>query len=118
MPPIGILGLSTESLFTNGLRLDDNKNIIGIDESSLLWTNNGKTEVISSLKRAKRAKSLNTPLVLVGDGSNDLAAFKEGVVDHFIGFGANVERPVVRAEARHFAHSVVDLKTILTSFHY
>lgn len=109
-PAIEILGLRTDRLFTNGLRLDAQENVTGVDESSLLWTNAGKTEVINYLKKSN---SLTNPIVLVGDGSNDLAAFKAGVVHHFIGFGGNVVRPKVKAEAPHFVTTVTDLKTEL-----
>jgi HAD superfamily phosphoserine phosphatase-like hydrolase len=110
LPSIEILGLRSDRLFTNGVRIDDQENIQGVDESSLLWTNAGKTNVINHLKKARH---LTSPLILVGDGSNDLAAFKSGVVDDFIGFGANVERAKVKAEAPNFVTSVTGLKAEL-----
>ncbi|NCP66791.1 HAD-IB family phosphatase [bacterium] len=110
IPTIEILGLRTDRLFSNGLRLDEQENVTGVDESSLLWTNAGKTEVINHLKKAR---GLRDRLILVGDGSNDLAAYKSGVVDDFIGFGANVVRPKVKAESPHFVTSVEALRQVL-----
>ncbi len=109
-PSAEFLGLSAEQIFANGLRTDETGNVLEVDESSLLWTNRGKTKVINHLKDTQ---SLASPLVLVGDGSNDLAAFKAGVVDHFIGFGANVVRPKVAAESPEFVRSLSELKTVL-----
>jgi D-3-phosphoglycerate dehydrogenase len=109
-PAIEHLGLRIDRLFTNGLRFDEGGNVTGPDESSLLWTNHGKTQVINYLKDAQK---LTGPLVLVGDGSNDLAAFKAGVVDHFIGFGGNVVRPKVKSAAPNFVTKAEDLIPLL-----
>jgi len=98
-PSVEHLGLRPDRLFTNGIRTDENEALTSVDTSSLLWTNNGKTKVINYLKDTPQLKG---PTVLVGDGSNDFAAFKAGAVDYFIGFGANVVRPKVEAEAPTF----------------
>lgn len=94
-----ILGIEDSKVFANDIRTDENEDVVSVDTSSLLWTNNGKTDVINYLKDTHQIKS---PTVLVGDGSNDFAAFKAGAVDYFIGFGANVVRPKVKAEAPAF----------------
>lgn len=109
-PSVEHLGLRVDRLFANGLRTDDNENVVAVDESSLLWTNNGKTDVINYLKDTHQ---LNQPTVLVGDGSNDLAAFKAGTVDHFIGFGGNVVRPKVKAESPAFVTKTEEIMALL-----
>jgi len=108
-PTIQFLNLRTDRLFTNGIRTDGNDDLLSVDTSSLLWTNHGKTEVINYLKDTHTITDL---VVLVGDGSNDLEAFKAGAVDHFIGFGGNIERPKVKAEAPAFvtrAEAIIDI---------
>lgn len=110
LPSVKWLGLNPDRLFANGLRCADNGDILGVDESSLLWTNHGKTKVINYLKDSHKIKG---PTVLVGDGSNDLAAFKAGAVDHFVGFGGNVVREKVKAEAPHFVKTSEALISIL-----
>lgn len=113
LPSVEHLNLRADRVFTNGIRTDKNGDVDSVDTSSLLWTNNGKTDVINYLKDTN---VLTDPLVLVGDGSNDLAAFKAGVVDYFIGFGANVERPVVKAEASAFVTQTEDIIPLLEKF--
>lgn len=110
LPSIKWLGLNPDRLFANGIRCADNGDVLGVDESSLLWTNDGKTKVINYLKDSHKIKG---PTVLVGDGSNDLAAFKAGAVDHFIGFGGNVVRPSVKSQAPHFAKTSEEIISIL-----
>ena len=110
LPSVKWLGLDPNRVFANGLRLTGNGDVLGVDESSLLWTNQGKTKVINHLKDAQKIKGLT---VLVGDGSNDLAAFASGAVDHFVGFGGNVERAKVKAEAPHYAHTTEDIISFL-----
>ncbi len=104
------LGLDQAHVFANGLRWDEEGNAEGPDPSNLLHTNYGKTPVIEWLADTR---DLPLPLVLVGDGSNDLAAFKAGAIDHFIGFGGNVVRAKVQAEASAFVHSVSELQAKL-----
>lgn len=104
------LGLKRTNVFANGLRWDEHDQVTGPDPSNLLHTNYGKTPVIEWLSDTR---NLPRPLVLVGDGSNDLAAFKAGAVEHFIGFGANQVRTKVQQEALVFVNSVADLKTEL-----
>lgn len=110
LPAAHVLGLDVNKVFANGLRSDENGNIGGVDTSGLLWTNRGKTPVIEFLSDSKK---LPRPLVLVGDGSNDLAAFKAGAVDHFVGFGGNVVRDKVQKQSPLFARKTEELTTHL-----
>ncbi len=112
-PAIEFLDLRLDRVYTNGIRLDEEKNVVAPDESSLLWTNHGKTEVINYLKDAR---SLKGPVILVGDGSNDLAAYETGTVDYFIGFGGNVVRPKVKAKAPAFAHDFEAVIPLISDF--
>ena len=114
-PVAQALGLKRTNVFTNGLRWDEHDRVTGPDPSNLLHTNYGKTPVIEWLTDTRE---LSKPLVLVGDGSNDLAAFKAGAVDHFIGFGANVVRDKVKTEASAFVESVEALKNELKNLKF
>lgn len=104
------LGLDEQHVFTSGLRCNDQGAVEGVDHSSLLWTNLGKTPVIQHLANTQ---NLRPPLVLVGDGSNDLAAYQAGMVDHFVGFGANVVRDKIKTQSPQFVESTEALQAHL-----
>lgn len=85
--------------------------VTGVDESSLLWTSEGKTPAL----RAMRAHHPDEQFIMIGDGMNDFRAYESGAADHFIGFGGHVVRESVKAKAPHFAHSMIELTEILKS---
>jgi phosphoserine phosphatase len=73
--------------------------------------NGGKLEVLRQLK----AEGAYTQTVMVGDGVSDLET-RPGV-DCFIGFGAYVSRPRVRAQADEFIHGLDELPALLQKIH-
>ncbi len=79
--------------------------VTGVDESSLLWTSEGKTPAL----RAMRSRHPDEQFIMIGDGMNDYRAYESGAAEHFIGFGAHVVRQPVKENAPHFAHSVQEL---------
>lgn len=104
MPTARILGVPVEHVYTNHFIYNDAGNIVGADTVSLLWTNEGKAPVIRHV-----LSHYNSPTsALLGDGSNDLAAYTHGAVQHFCGFGAHAIRPKVRAEAPAFVYTAHD----------
>jgi len=115
LPTAKALGLNEKEVFTNDLDVDESGEVLGVDEASFLWTNEGKTPVI---KHLKKLRNLPEPFVLVGDGSNDLAAFRAGVVDEFIGFGGNVVRERVKTQAPHFALDTDGIRKVLESINF
>lgn len=103
------LGIPHERTYTNRFLYDEIGNVIDIDESSLLWTNEGKGPAL----RAERTEHPGEMFVLIGDGMNDYRAFESGAADVFCGFGANVRRETVAMRAEHFVTSSADLLTFL-----
>lgn len=59
------------------------------------------------------AAAMARPRILVGDGMTDYEPFREGLVDHFVAFTANVRRPPVVATGAPEAASVDDLRRVL-----
>ena len=53
------------------------------------------------------------PAVAVGDGMTDYALFRDGLVDHFIAFTANVRRPNLIKTGMPEAHTVAELAELL-----
>ncbi len=72
--------------------------------------NGGKVDVVQQLK----SEGAYTTTVMVGDGVSDLET--QPVVDGFIGFGAYVSRPKVRAEADAFIDGLDALPALLQRF--
>ncbi len=59
------------------------------------------------------AAAMPKPRVLVGDGMTDYEPFREGLVDHFIAFTANVRRMPVVATGAPEARSVEELRGLV-----
>jgi phosphoserine phosphatase len=57
--------------------------------------------------------SMPRPRILVGDGMTDYEPFREGVVDHFIAFTANVRRASVVATGAPEASTATELRLLL-----
>jgi D-3-phosphoglycerate dehydrogenase len=64
----------------------------------------------------RHAAKMPKPRILVGDGMTDYEPFREGVVDHFIAFTANVRRPAVIATGAPEAASVAALRLLLANY--
>ncbi len=108
-PTATLLRVPAERVYTNRCTYDNTGMVQGPDKTSLLWTDKGKDPVIRNiLSRYEHSVS-----ALVGDGANDLAAYAQGAVDHFCGFGAHVVRPKVQNEAPHFARTTDAVHTWL-----
>jgi phosphoserine phosphatase len=80
---------------------------VGYDADYPTTRRGGKLDVVRQLQ----AEGAYTTTVLVGDGVSDLET-KPGV-DYFIGFGAYVSRPRVRAEADRFIYGMDELPALL-----
>lgn len=110
MPTARTLHVPEERVLTNIPVFDTNGTFMHPLETSLLWTDAGKTAAI----QAVRARDDIAYAVLVGDGANDLAAYTAGAVDMFVGFGANIVRESVKKAAPRWANSSGELQTILS----
>jgi phosphoserine phosphatase len=104
-PVAHILGIEEKNRHTNRFLFDERDMVVCTDETSLLWTNEGKTSIL----RALRTRYPTETFVIIGDGMNDYRAYEAGAADMFCGFGANVVRESVRAKAPHFFHSAYEL---------
>lgn len=113
LPATRHLGIPDTHILSNTARFDDAGTLVGVDETSPLWTDAGKTDAI----RTTRSQHGIEHATLVGDGANDLAAYTAGAVETFIGFGANVIRETVRTKAPLWAPDVTTLASLLNSTH-
>ncbi len=108
-PSTEALSIPETSVYTNRMLFDETGRATAIDHSTLLYTDHGKAPVIQEVMSTHP----NTTAILVGDGMNDYRAYAEGAVRTFIGFGANVERAIVKEHAPFFAHTSSELRGIL-----
>lgn len=109
IPVASELQVPRERILSNRFLFSPLGIVTGIDESSLLWTNEGKGPALL----ATRAKHPNETCIIVGDGMNDYRAYESGAADYFIGFGGNVVRKAVEEKAQYFTYTVDQLWEIL-----
>lgn len=87
-PLVRDYGIDPTHVFTNTFIFDKNKNIIGIDESSLSASMDGKMHIVNNL-------NLPGDIYVIGDGYNDSFIKKLGSHVHFFLFTENVYRKEV-----------------------
>lgn len=107
-PTARVLGVPEERTLTNRFLFEDDR-VVGVDETSHLWTAEGKGPAL----HAMRALHPDETFIMIGDGMNDYRAYEGGAADVFVGFGGNVVREAVRENAPHFTHSSQDLGALL-----
>lgn len=106
LPVALALHIPYEKILANRPRFGPDELVCGVDETSLLWTNEGKGLVLRSIRQQCNDAQ---PFVIVGDGMNDYRAYEAGAADIFCGFGANVRRESVVKNAPHFFDSSNEL---------
>lgn len=111
LPVAEYLQTPRERVLTNRFVFSPDDLVSDVDESSLLWTHEGKAPAL----RAMRVYHPDEPFIMIGDGMNDYRAYESGAANHFIGFGAHVVREPVKAKAPHFAYSAKELWELLKS---
>lgn len=83
------------------------------------WSEGGELVGIDARDKPEQIRahvdSMPRPRVLVGDGITDWEPFRDGLVDHFIAFTANVRRAAVVAKGAPEAASAADLRLIVRS---
>ncbi len=109
LPLLDVLELPGSHLFAVDVRLDSRGRYAGFDERSPLVRADGKREVVARLAPPRGARV--GKVLLVGDGSTDLAA--RPAVDAFCAFTGVAVRPKVVAKADHVAHDAAALRTLL-----
>ena len=96
VPIVTDYGVRASNVHANTFRFDEEGNIIGFDQSSLLASNNGKAEQVKAL-------GLKGEIVVIGDGYTDYEIKKAGLAKKFYAFTENVERENVTENADHIA---------------
>ncbi|MBI3027447.1 phosphoglycerate dehydrogenase [Candidatus Woesearchaeota archaeon] len=95
-PVVKQFNIPEKNIFCNEFVFDKDKNIIGFDERNTLAKENGKVELLKSLK-------LEGEIYVVGDGYTDYQLKESGLVAKFFAFTENVAREVVVKKADHVA---------------
>lgn len=101
-PIVESMGVRKENIFANRLTFDEKGNITGFDQANPLSKNNGKVEILKSLK-------LNGDVYVIGDGYNDYEIKAAGFANKFYAFTENVIRDKVTAKADHVAPSLDEI---------
>ncbi|MEP1032154.1 phosphoglycerate dehydrogenase [Ekhidna sp.] len=99
VPIVMKFGILEENVFANEFSYDADGVIIGFDENNLLSENNGKPNLIKSLK-------LDGEVFVLGDGFTDFEIKKAGLAHKFYAFTENVRREKILNEADHEAPSL------------
>lgn len=102
VPIVTEYGVRPSNVHANTFRYDEEGNIIGFDESSLLVSNNGKAEQVKAL-------GLSGEVVVIGDGYTDYEIKKAGLAKKFFAFTENVKREKVVENADHIAPNLDEI---------
>lgn len=103
------LNIPLSNIFANSITFYYDGSYAGFDPTRPTSNQDGKSRVISMLKRTKGYKNV----VMIGDGVTDLEACPPA--DAFIGFGGNQVRDTVKKESAWFVYSFKELITELPS---
>jgi phosphoserine phosphatase len=102
LPVANRLGIPPERVLATRARWSDKGELLGLDVRD-------KTAQIRD-----HAAAMPRPRILVGDGITDWEPFRDGIVDRFTAFTANVRRPSVVATGAPEAASAADLRRLLS----
>lgn len=100
------LDIPIENVFANKVFFTDDGFYQGFDRSVPLTRSCGKAEVVGHLMERFR-----TNVLMIGDGLTDAAACPPATF--FVGFGGNVDRPVVREATAYFCTDVEQILNLL-----
>lgn len=98
LPIIKDFNIKEENIFANTFKFDKSGKITGFDKTNPLAKNNGKINVIKSLK-------LDGEVYVIGDGHTDYEIKESGAAKKFYAFTENVSREKVTKEADHVTPS-------------
>ncbi|KAF5402563.1 Phosphoserine phosphatase SerB [Paragonimus heterotremus] len=96
------LNVSLKNVYANKLIFAEDGSYLNFDHDEPTCRSDGKAKVVADLMRR-----FNTDVVMIGDGMTDCNACPPA--RFFIGFGGNVERPVVRAATDYFYTKMDDI---------
>jgi D-3-phosphoglycerate dehydrogenase / 2-oxoglutarate reductase len=94
-PVTDLFGISFSHVFANTLKFDNKGNVTGVDRRNPLSKNNGKTKIVSLIKKSANAKHA----WIIGDGYTDYEVRKHGVADKFFASAEVVSRIDVLSHA-------------------
>ena len=106
-----ILGI--ENIYSNKLIFDNNGDVIGVEDTFLLYPE-GKVNAIKFLK--KQGKINNDKIIMIGDGYIDLETKLAGVADEFVCFTGAIEREEVIKQSKYVCKNMKELEDCLLSF--
>lgn len=110
LPTAKKLGISSDRVFANTYQHDTQGYVIAPDTENPCFTDNGKVPIIKHITATAQPPR---PYLMIGDGSNDLRTYTEGVVEFFCGFTAHVERDIIQTHAPHKVASVEELRDFI-----
>jgi phosphoserine phosphatase len=102
------LCIEAHNIHAVDLLFDDHGDYVWMQDWQVLLEDLWKWLLLRDLKE----KNPHTPIIMIGDWHNDLKT--QWIADHFIGFGINIIRPLVQAQAHHYVTSIQELDTLLT----
>ncbi|MFT5258684.1 MAG: HAD superfamily phosphoserine phosphatase-like hydrolase [Saprospiraceae bacterium] len=105
-PSSAQLGLPSTHFHANQF-VFEGEQVVGINTANSLTRSDGKAEVIALVANP------DYPIIMIGDGYNDLKVYLQDACDHFIGFGGNVRRANIERQSPLYANSVAALRTLL-----
>lgn len=88
LPVVESYGINPEHVYANTFVYNTSGSITGVDESNPSAHDNGKVEIVRSLR-------LPGQTIIIGDGYTDYQVRLEGVADSFIAYTENVYRDAV-----------------------
>ncbi|MGO2357883.1 phosphoglycerate dehydrogenase [Mesonia sp.] len=99
VPIVTAFSILESHVYANTFVTNDQKDIVGFDESNILAQNNGKPKLLKTL-------DLEGDIFMIGDGYNDYEVKAAGLANKFYAFTENVTRENVIAQADHITPSL------------
>ncbi len=104
-PIVADLNITSDRVYANTFKFDENGTIVGFDEVNPLSQHNGK---VNCLKGA----NLDGEIQIIGDGYSDFVMRREGVAQKFFAYTENVSRKKATDNADHVVASLDEFLTI------
>ena len=103
IPIVEAIGLKASHVYANEFCVDADGKVVGVNSSLLLSKAQGKVKQIKAL-------SLESPIIMIGDGYTDYEVKKEGVADVFCLYSEHVERANLLAFADYNLKDIEKIK--------
>ena len=103
-PIIKPFGIPRKNIFANEFIYNKNNNIYSINDENMLSKDQGKVEIVKSIKGFN---------IAIGDGYTDYEIKKYNAADLFIQFVENINRTNINSRANYVAHNFNDIITFI-----